>query len=934
MSKAGIDFYGQKKRVRKPDAQRQQRTLSAIMAKLSRQPGVILADEVGMGKTYVALGAVAEYLIRYPRSRVLILTPSRELAEKWTQDFRRFREENVSVAAGRCLTSPADLYQRPLSAIMGDRSKSRVWILPISTLLNDGARDPHIQREQRVLIYQMLGNAAGLGSSDHLESRKRLWKMLGGSPRKMPHQRKRLRWHGRLVGGHRYTVRELIGVEGLQKLCDGDFSGRNVMIWREKIRWHLIGDRLRRFSLIVLDEAHHLRNPNTKRYRVLENVFERKFRDVLFLTATPFQLGPEELEHVLKLFRLSTEPGGMSVPAEAEALTEKTSNYQSHVRRFEMAWHQLDDNAKNKIVTLVDRCGRALSLKPLESDTRTCEFVETLIGLRRSHKEVTTALSKWVIRNVKERPYRDTVDLPIELTDDDKIPFALLYRLIHEYQQRQRTFSSVQQLSLTSSWGALSKSAVMRGRVRKSPPVKFYRRLLRSLNTKKRSENHPKIAALIDQVVQTYKQGEKTLVFTSRIETVKTLQRLLNARLEEVAHAEISMLKREDIERGLRSIGKRITTVRDLLWLRFQENRFRVFLKKQPDLEALYRDAIRFLSIVGNQHCLGPRGKGRGPDWRLLRDLCEWLVFDRGNGVAYEKDNPVTKYWRRGWGILQMDFRKRYWLRFSADIEDEVLNYHRCTSEELRSWIRTVLNVKSVWEAYGPTLKNMNYELKDKLLDATRSALMVPEEMGQAVAAMGRHPGRTERAIVKAFCRPSVMNKIRRFFEFMRGLPEPEVEQFVKGLKTVNMVARASGEESTAARMRYRYGFNTPFRPYVLVASDVMQEGLDLHRECSRVIHYDLAWNPAVLEQRVGRIDRLGSKTDRELSKGTRLQIDRRYLPGTIDERMFLRVRERERWFKLILGNRPEWNEDSEDPASAIRLPERFSDEFQIRLEP
>ncbi len=44
----------------------------------------------------------------------------------------------------------------------------------------------------------------------------------------------------------------------------------------------------------------------------------------------------------------------------------------------------------------------------------------------------------------------------------------------------------------------------------------------------------------------------------------------------------------------------------------------------------------------------------------------------------------------------------------------------------------------------------------------------------------------------------------------------------------------------------------------VLVATDLLSEGLNL-QDASRVIHYDLPWSPARLEQRVGRIDRAGS---------------------------------------------------------------------------
>ncbi len=45
-------------------------------------------------------------------------------------------------------------------------------------------------------------------------------------------------------------------------------------------------------------------------------------------------------------------------------------------------------------------------------------------------------------------------------------------------------------------------------------------------------------------------------------------------------------------------------------------------------------------------------------------------------------------------------------------------------------------------------------------------------------------------------------------------------------------------------------GFNTPLLPDILICTQVGQEGIDLHRHCRHVIHYDLGWNPATLEQR------------------------------------------------------------------------------------
>jgi len=48
----------------------------------------------------------------------------------------------------------------------------------------------------------------------------------------------------------------------------------------------------------------------------------------------------------------------------------------------------------------------------------------------------------------------------------------------------------------------------------------------------------------------------------------------------------------------------------------------------------------------------------------------------------------------------------------------------------------------------------------------------------------------------------------------------------------------------------------------VLVATDCLSEGINLQEYFDAVIHYDLPWNPNRLEQREGRVDRYGQKTD------------------------------------------------------------------------
>ena len=53
-----------------------------------------------------------------------------------------------------------------------------------------------------------------------------------------------------------------------------------------------------------------------------------------------------------------------------------------------------------------------------------------------------------------------------------------------------------------------------------------------------------------------------------------------------------------------------------------------------------------------------------------------------------------------------------------------------------------------------------------------------------------------------------------------------------------------------------RAAFNSPFWPFVLATTSVGQEGLDFHRYCHAVVHWNLPYNPVDLEQREGRVHR------------------------------------------------------------------------------
>src|SRR5436305_5897513 len=75
------------------DADRQERAATELLARLHRQPGVILADEVGMGKTFVAMAvAVSILLERSDIGPVVVMYPP-SLREKWPKDWDIFNSK-------------------------------------------------------------------------------------------------------------------------------------------------------------------------------------------------------------------------------------------------------------------------------------------------------------------------------------------------------------------------------------------------------------------------------------------------------------------------------------------------------------------------------------------------------------------------------------------------------------------------------------------------------------------------------------------------------------------------------------------------------------------------------------------------------------------------------------------------------------------------
>ena len=174
------------------------------------------------------------------------------------------------------------------------------------------------------------------------------------------------------------------------------------------------------------------------------------------------------------------------------------------------------------------------------------------------------------------------------------------------------------------------------------------------------------------------------------------------------------------------------------------------------------------------------------------------------------------------------------------------------------------------------------------------------------LATPGLHDPDEERAVVAAAlalarqCGPGA--KVRRIARLLGGLREPavvfteyrdSVDAVLASLGTAR-VAVIHGGLAAALRRDAVDAFNAG-RLDAIVATDAAGEGLNLHHRCRLVIDLELPWNPLRLEQRIGRVDRIG--------QSRRVHAIRLVHPGTIEQRVMARLRLRQRRAESALGD-------------------------------
>lgn len=87
---------------------------------------------------------------------------------------------------------------------------------------------------------------------------------------------------------------------------------------------------------------------------------------------------------------------------------------------------------------------------------------------------------------------------------------------------------------------------------------------------------------------------------------------------------------------------------------------------------------------------------------------------------------------------------------------------------------------------------------------------------------------------------------------------------------------------------------NNP-KAHILLSSEVGSEGLDM-QFCNSMVNYDLPWNPMVVEQRIGRIDRFGQKSPT-------VNIYNVIVADSIQEDIYIRLLDRIGIFRGTIGD-------------------------------
>ena len=409
-------------------AERQERTIDAVLRRLydddkeRRREIVLLADEVGLGKTFVALGVA--WSVLHQRSAaglsagpVLVITPhAHALFKKWRREAERFVQLVTPSNMGfdvKAAETPHDL---------AHALRKRTPTLVIARMSAFSARLHQLDTARMAVVHSLLHmDGLRLSMDERLEmlsdwpwyaTRENLDLRISGAAWEAAHNAYEVGFGDSHI---RAAWRRLDVAD--RQLCDRirdswkrARSGRpkRSSFWedlRELCRAAIAQTVPHSLPLVIVDEIHNWKNHPTSWSRFLHTLGRRTDR-LLGLSATPFQLGPRELIRVLDLRRC------IDLPMErAEFLHDRVSVLDADLQQagvagesLRSAWAEVNERDLNDLEhawIAKDEHGRLDGLPP-----RLKRAFRSLTDVCEAHARLGGSLRPFLLRHRRDDSHR------------------------------------------------------------------------------------------------------------------------------------------------------------------------------------------------------------------------------------------------------------------------------------------------------------------------------------------------------------------------------------------------------------------------------------------------------------------------------------------------------------------------------------------------
>ncbi|HMT48820.1 helicase-related protein [uncultured Dietzia sp.] len=897
---------------------RQLKTADEILNRLCQQEGVVLADQVGMGKTYVACAVAASVLLSPPpwtplRKRQVAIVVPPNVADKWVGEWARFHETYLGPEVGlRGPRAPITKADDFLKAIDDPDSRRADVLVVTHTALSRLTVNHHIQLALvwaatggshptendlyfRRIYAKWCGEHRGL-IEDRSYSTDRVLELLSHSPGTWQDVWRNLTGIDlgddpvpddviKTLAGYDFSdVLDCLDGIPRRRVADTRHLGDRLVASRAelaKITTDFIREVLEgtsaRFPLLILDEAHAAKNDWTRLAQLFGSPESQTGRGILhgvadrmlLLTATPFALGNDEFVRVLRRMTAASAHGIERTESLETLLTRLDtvmSEAQTAARMFDDTWSRLDDGA-----------GRELAAwEPIDPpDTLSASAAAAWAAATLSvtkRQAMHAELARWVIRH--ERPRNRLV-----IEGDAIRPGGTHCRGIEVPDE----------LSLPFLLAARAQSLSERGAGR---PYFAY--------------------GIASSFAAFLRIGEGDGDRDSDDE-----ERGGGADIDANDPVDESAWYRRQIETAILDSGGQI---------RARHPKVDATTTRVLDQWRAFEKTVVFCWYVKT---------GGRLETEIARRISEH-VLDRGArefGIDRSDEAAIrSRYENLARRLLASDTESR------SNQSYQVIRAH--ILDTLRDHVGRESDYESVVQDIADVaIRNLR---TDEFL--SRCSRLGPDMTAEDVIGelTERRPGGDslmERWIefAKRLVQPGFAQARRALLEDLLGsVADESVADSVTerhahtGRASLRTVRRAHGATGLEDRVRLTSIFNTPSVPDILVASSVMGEGIDLHMNCDTIIHHDLDWNPGVVEQRTGRIERIGSLAER---RGTGITVYVPYLAGTHDEKMFRVVDDRRKWFDIVMGRDGGSSPDTSSEETRQPIPDSIVSAMALSLE-